>query len=56
MITPVYKKNLKSRSFVVVGYIDEFGLIEVYLVSGNFSDEMYVKTGDEYILISPTAI
>lgn len=59
MITPVYKRNLKSYSFVVVGYIDEFGLIEVYLVSGNFlearhdaSDELYVKKEEGYILLN----
>lgn len=52
MITPVYKRNLKSHSFVVVGYIDEFGLVDIYLVSGNFSDEMYVKKGDEYVLLT----
>lgn len=58
MITPVYKKNLKSHHFVVVGYIDEFGLVEVYLISGNFlearhdaSEEMYIKKGDVYILL-----
>lgn len=52
MITPVYKKNLKLHSFVVVGYIDEFGLVDIYLVSGNFSEELYLKKEDNYILLS----
>jgi hypothetical protein len=49
MITPIY---IKSYSYTVVGYIDEFGLIEIYLVSGNFSDELYLKEGNEYILLN----
>lgn len=54
MITPIYKRNLKSHSFVVVvvGYIDEFGLVEIYLVSGNFSEAVYLKKRDEYILLT----
>lgn len=59
MITPIYKKNLKSHRFVVVGYLDEFGLVDIYLVSNNFlearhdaSEELYLKKGDKYILLT----
>jgi hypothetical protein len=52
MITPIYKKNLKSRSYIVVGYIDEFGEVKIYLTSGNFSEELYLRKGDKYILLS----